>query len=162
MRASRRCLRAFAFDVGDLKLGTAVSDPSMRIAQPYKLYKLATFTPGGKEIVWRPADAIAKQIDQDLRRSRLRIKTLVVGLPLALDGAPTLQCKKTVAFVEELLAHSALLPSRCEFHDERFTSVISREQLSSQNVREEKRRRLVDCLAATEILRAYLKRLHFQ
>ena len=59
LRATQVCRKVLlGFDVGDAKLGTALSDRSQRIASPFKLYRLRGST----------VRDVAKSIDADLRR----------------------------------------------------------------------------------------------
>ena len=133
--------RFVAFDIGDKRIGVAISDPFNTYALPSETYHRKGF----KEDV----AALAK-IAKDKGAT-----TVICGLPVNFDGSEALQTEKTRRFIEAL--QSAVdIPIVCE--DERFTTQMAHEVLISEGMRREKRKNYVDALAAANILDGYLQR----
>jgi len=134
--------RYVAFDIGDKRIGVAVSDPFNTYALPSETY----FRKGFKEDV----AAIAK-IAKD------KGATLIVcGLPVNFDGTESVQTARAQGFIDALKQATAI-PVVCE--DERFTTKMAHETLISEGMRREKRKNYVDALAAANILDGYLAKL---
>ncbi len=137
--------RYVAFDIGDKRIGVAVSDPFNTYALPSQTY-------------WR------KGFKQDVE-ALLKIAaekgatTIVCGLPVNFDGSGALQTQKTERFIEALKAASAI-PVVCE--DERFTTMMAHDVLISEGYSREKRKNYVDALAAANILDGYLNRINMK
>lgn len=135
--------RYIAFDIGDRRIGVAVSDPFNTYALPSHTY----FRKGLKEDVKALADIAAEK----------GATVIVCGLPLNTDGTESAQTEKTRRFIQAL-KEVCPLPVVCE--DERYTTVIAREALVSGGVRRQKRKNCVDALAAANILDGYLGRIN--
>lgn len=133
--------RIICFDIGDKRIGVAVSDPFGSMALPVETYYRKNFETDlaalAKMAADRPADVI------------------VCGLPLNVDGTPSEQTAKTQSFVEELKKHTNI---PIEFQDERYSTKEARRVLISQNMRREKRKSYVDSVAASFILEDYMRR----
>lgn len=133
--------RYVAFDIGDKRIGVAVSDPFNTYALPSQTY----FRKGFKEDV-KAIAAIAKE----------KCATVIVcGLPVNFDGTEALQTEKTRRFINALKEETNI-PVVCE--DERFTTQMAHETLISEGMRREKRKNYVDALAAANILDGYLNK----
>ena len=134
-----RMERYFAFDIGDKRIGIAISDPFNTYALPSGTYFRKTFK-----------DDIA-----GLARiaSEKGATVIVCGLPVNFDGTPALQTEKTLRFIGEL-KKNVNIPVVCE--DERFTTRMAHETLISEGMRREKRKNYVDALAAANILDGFL------
>ncbi|MGN0813642.1 MAG: Holliday junction resolvase RuvX [Candidatus Coproplasma sp.] len=135
--------RYVAFDIGDKRIGVAVSDPFNTYALPSQTY----FRKGFEEDVAALA-AIAKEKGATL---------IVCGLPVNFDGSEALQTRKTQRFIDALREKTSL-PIVCE--DERFTTMMAHQTLISEGMRREKRKNYVDALAAANILDGYLNRIN--
>ena len=134
--------RYVAFDIGDKRIGVAVSDPFNTYALPSETY----FRKGFKEDV----AAIA-------RIAREKGATVIVcGLPVNFDGSESVQTERARGFIDAL-KEVAAIPVVCE--DERFTTKMAHETLISEGMRREKRKNYVDALAAANILDGYLAKL---
>lgn len=129
-----------ALDVGDVRIGIAVSDLMGIIANP-----LETYTRRGD--VAKDAQYIA-----DLAKVH-QVDLFVSGLPLGLNGLENEQTAKTRAFVAELTKHTDVA---VKFMDERFTTLSAERVLIEGNVRRENRKKVIDKVAATIILQNYL------
>lgn len=129
--------RYMGLDVGERRIGVALSDASGRLATPLT-------TIGAKD---RPLERIAR-----LAREH-GVAELVVGLPLTLRGevGPQAQIvQKFAAALEEALG----LP--VHFFDERLTSAAADQMLRELGVKPEKRKLQLDQVAASIILQDYL------
>lgn len=133
--------RYVAFDIGDKRIGVAVSDPFNTYALPSHTY----FRKGFKEDVAALAAIAAEK----------GATAIVCGLPVNFDGSEAVQTEKTRRFIDALKEATAL-PVLCE--DERFTTVMAHETLISEGMRREKRKNYVDALAAANILDGFLNK----
>ena len=133
--------RIIAFDIGDKRVGVAMSDPLGIMALPQKTY-------------WR------KGYEQDLAALCELAKAncaekIVCGLPLNFDGSESEQTTKTREFIEGLKTHTDIPVVTA---DERFTTLMARRVLIEADMRREKRKEVIDSIAASYILEDYLKR----
>lgn len=133
--------RKVGLDVGDVRIGVAVSDVLGICANPRE-----TYVRKGKTAE-EDADyftAYAKREDAD---------AFVLGLPINMDGTEGPRCEITRAF-GDLLANVSGLP--VYYTDERLTTVTAEDMLIEAGVRREKRKTVIDKVAATIILQSYL------
>ncbi len=131
--------RYVAFDIGDKRIGVAVSDPFNTYALPSETYFRKGFA--------TDVAAIAK-IAKDKGAT-----TIVCGLPVNFDGSQSVQTAKAQRFIEEL-KRATDIPVECA--DERFTTMMAHETLISEGMSRQKRKNYVDALAAANILDGYL------
>ena len=132
--------RVMALDVGDVRIGVAVSDLMGIIANP-----LETYTRKGD--ITRDVNYIVQ-----LAKSH-EVSLFVSGLPLGLNGLENEQTRKTREFVDALTAATDI---PVKFMDERFTTLSAERVLIEGNVRRENRKKVIDKVAATIILQNYL------
>ena len=132
--------RIMGLDYGDVRIGVALSDLSRTIANGLETYKCKN---SEQDIVY--ITNLAKNNDVNL---------FVIGLPLNMDGSEGTRAEKTRQFGSKLAEYSGI---DVEYIDERLTSVEAEEILISAGVRREKRKELIDKVAATLILESYLK-----
>ena len=129
--------RVLALDIGTVRVGAAISDPTRTIAQGLGVWDAET---------WRDdfGEAVAKYDPA----------VIVVGLPSRTDGKPSEAAQRVRELVGEM---SAKYPER-EFAlwDERFTTVIAQRALLEADVSRKKRRKTVDKIAAVVILQDWL------
>ncbi len=135
--------RAIAFDIGDKRIGVAVSDPFNEYAIPAETY----FRTRNFQV---DVEAIAK-IAKDRGAG-----VIVCGMPVNFDGTESVQTEKTRRFVEALREASEL---PVELEDERFTTMQAREVQIIGGVKREKRKQTIDSIAASYILEGYLLRM---
>jgi putative Holliday junction resolvase len=135
--------RYVAFDIGDKRIGVAVSDPFNTYALPSQTYFRKGFATDIAALV-----AIAKE------KGATKI---ICGLPVNFDGSDALQTQKTQRFIDELIKATDI-PVICQ--DERFTTMMAHETLISEGMRREKRKNYVDALAAANILDGYLDKIN--
>ncbi len=130
--------RVIALDVGDVRIGVAVSDPTGTIAQPLEVYRRVGFGPDSRYV-----QALCERFDTS---------RVLLGLPLNMDGSLGSQAQKAQAF-GRVLEEAGL---RVCYQDERMTTITAERVLIGGSVRREERRRYVDKLAAAVILEQWL------
>ena len=133
--------RYIAFDIGDRRIGIAVSDPFNSYALPSQTYVRTTFL--------KDVEALAAVIKQK------GATHMVCGLPVNVDGTPAEQTAKTERFILALEQATGLTAVR---EDERYTSVIAHEQLHESGKSAKQHKKYVDALAAANILDGFLAR----
>jgi putative Holliday junction resolvase len=135
-------MRYLAIDVGDKRTGIAVGDDELRMAQPVCVLEV----PIGTRLV----DEVIKTIrDQDA-------DSLVIGLPLNMDGSTGQRVAITKTFAEQLCEKTSL---PIHFQDERLTSAAAEEHLSQSGKTHKQKKKIRDALAAAEILSDFLATL---
>ena len=146
MHTSQQC-RIMGLDVGDRRIGWAITDPLAMFAQP-----LTTIAHGktGQEDPIKQIIALLQQHGP--------IYTLVVGLPKKMDGTEGDQAAKVRALVARLQTHvQSVFPGQgldIAWIDERFTSVVAHQTMQAQGVAPSRNKALVDQVAAVQILQA--------
>ena len=136
--------RVMALDVGNVRIGIAVSDLMGIIANP-----LETYTRKGNLTV--DAQYIANLAKQK------EVSLFISGLPLSLSGGENEQTLRTREFIDELKKHTDV---PVQYMDERFTTLSAERVLIEGNVRRENRKKVIDKVAATIILQNYLDSKH--
>lgn len=130
--------RILALDVGEKRIGVAVSDPFGWTAQGVE----TIFTRGTAKDVERIAQLLA-QYDTD---------RLLLGLPRTLSGETGPQAQRILAFAEHLIERGW----QVRYQDERLTTAQAHRTLIEGDVKRAQRKQVVDKLAATYILQAFL------
>ncbi len=130
--------RILALDIGDKRIGVAVSD-------------LLGITAQGVETIF------TKGIENDLKRvkelcAQYDTDRIVSGLPRLMSGEEGLQAGKVREFTDRLVSDGY----EVRFMDERLTSVSAERMLIDAGVRREDRKKVIDKLAATYILQSFL------
>lgn len=155
--------RLIALDVGEARVGIAVSDVERMLASPYTTFHVTR----DQARLW---ESIRRAIEET------GATALVVGLPVSLDGQIHAQGERILAFAEQLKQQVSI---PITFWDERFSTVEARRLLSERDQdtyvdeRGKRRRRgrtaqsrsrrrksqEIDALAAAIILQEYLDHL---
>lgn len=137
--------RILGLDVGDKKIGVAVSDPFGQTAQGVTTLQRQNFK--------KDCEAIWKFIQE------YQAAKILIGLPLDLQNEEGPQAKKVRAFhdglkkfLEEKKADVAM-----ELWDESFSSREAEDFLIQAEVSRQKRKKVIDKLAAALILQNYLE-----
>ena len=138
--------RAIAFDIGDKRIGVAVSDPWGEYAMPCDTY----FRTRNFQV---DVQAIAKIAEEK------GVGVIVCGLPVNTDGTESKQTEKTRRFIQALREKTSL-PIQTE--DERFTTAEARETQMMSGVKRDRRKQTIDSIAASFILESYLKKMKNQ
>ena len=131
--------RFVGLDVGERRIGVAVSDPLGMTAQPH----------GVVERRGARVDIVALME----KLQGFEIAGFVAGLPLEMSGNEGSQVERVRTFCERLEKTTGIPVA---YQDERLTSVQSERLLESAGVRRERRRGLLDKMAAALILQAWL------
>ncbi|HZS77178.1 MAG TPA: Holliday junction resolvase RuvX [Ktedonobacteraceae bacterium] len=153
--------RLMALDVGEVRIGVAVSDATGMLASPYTILRVTR----NEEQTW---EAIARLIEET------EAEGLVIGLPISLDGQIHAQGERILAFAERLKQHVTL---PITFWDERLSTVeaqrllrerdmegkqagnTGRRRASSSHGHQPRRRKKgqeIDAMAAAVFLQEYL------
>lgn len=133
-------MRVLCLDIGEKRIGVAVSDPLGITAQPV-------------ETIHRIS------LQKDLERirdlaERYETNRIVCGMPLNLDGSPGIQAERTHSFAKKLLREGFDI----QFQDERLTTSIARNVLIQADIRRNERKNYIDQLAAVSILQTFMDR----
>ena len=131
--------RFLCLDIGDKRIGVAVSDPFNSYSLPVETY-------------------VRKNLRLDLERIEKYVKEkcvtgLVCGLPVNFDGSESVQTKKAEFFINKL---KELLKIEVYTIDERLTTIEAEEVLIEQGKSRQERKQFVDSLAAANILQGFL------
>ncbi|MCP4539946.1 MAG: Holliday junction resolvase RuvX [Chloroflexi bacterium] len=136
-------MRILGLDVGDRRVGVAISDPSGTVVRP-----LPTLMRGSRE---EDKVAIAALVEE------YKVELIVVGQPLSLDGTEGLQARRVARYA---LVLTEDLDVPVVSWDERYTTVAAKEILSQNRSKKKKKRARdkgqVDAIAAAVILQSYL------
>lgn len=149
--------RLMALDVGEARIGVAVSDATGFLSSPYT----TVYVTRDEEEVWQKLKQLLEETEAE---------GLVIGLPISLDGQRHAQAERVAAFAERLRLH---LTIPLMFWDERYSTVEAyrllagpeqdepgtRRRHGSQRRSQTKRKRRgqeIDAYAAAVILQDYL------
>ena len=137
-----RAGRILAIDLGDRRMGLALSDPLGLAAQG-----LPTAERRNKRQDLNFLEVLTRRHD---------VSRVLVGNPLNMDGSAGPQSAKARAFAEELARRLAPSPVVVELWDERLTSVEAHQVLDAAGVDKIGRKGAVDQMAATLLLQRFL------
>lgn len=131
-------MRLIGLDIGEKRVGVAVSDPTARVATPLKVL---TGAPSAD------VSALRRVIDD------YEADVVVVGLPLTMAGEEGPQAgriRHEAAVIAERLAVKVV------FQDERLSSAEAKRVMGDAGLSEKQKRGSVDMVAAAILLQAYL------
>jgi putative Holliday junction resolvase len=131
--------RVLGLDLGEARIGVAVSDPERRMA-----------VPTGTIYVGRPPGEL-RAIAAMVREHGAVL--VVVGHPLSMSGAMGTKAKQAASFAGAL---EAVLEVPVVLQDERLSTIEAERALGEAGVKGPRRRKVVDSAAATVILQSYL------
>jgi putative holliday junction resolvase len=126
-------------DLGDARIGVAISDPERRLAVPV-----------GTVHVGRPPGELSAVAALVRERGAT---VIVIGLPLSLRGERGERAAHAEAFADAL---RSFVDVPIELHDERLSTAEAERALAAAGTRGRERRRAVDASAAAVILQAWL------
>ncbi len=132
-------MKYMSIDLGDVKTGIAMSDIMGIIANGYETYRRV-------------------DMDKDIQYfcnliKQFGVECVVMGLPINMDGTSGERVEKSKAFGSLLEEKSGI---KVVYQDERLTTVTGERMLIEAGVRREKRKQVIDKIAATIILQTYL------
>ena len=130
--------RVLTLDIGTVRIGAAISDPTRTIAQGLGVWNAETW-----------------QEDFDEAVKKYQPSVIVVGLPTRTDG----KASETASMIRGQVAElSAKYPDLSfETQDERFTTVIAQRVMLEADVSRRGRKKKVDKVAAVVILEDWLE-----
>ena len=131
--------RYMALDVGDRRIGVALSDPLQILASP-----LQTIVRTSDESALLE---ITKLVDKH------GVEKLIIGMPYSLDGTVGPQAEKVLSFKDKV---AALLDIETVLQDERLSSVTADQKLKETRKKSARLRDKIDAAAAAVILQSYL------
>ena len=131
--------RIICLDIGDARIGVAVSDPTGTIAMPVEVIR---------RIGWGPDTKRIRQICDSYGTNMI-----LSGLPLNMDGSEGFQAKKVRDFCNQL-EQSGL---HVFYQDERLSTVSAEEILIDGGLSRGDRKQVVDKVAAAVILQQWLE-----
>lgn len=134
--------RKMGVDYGDKRIGIALTDALCIISSPYEVYPNK-----GEEDALNHLVELVKKYNVD---------GIAMGLPINMDGTEGERALIHRQFGEKL---EKLSNVKVSFIDERLTSAEAEEILISSGVRREKRKELIDKIAAQIILQTYMNQL---
>jgi putative Holliday junction resolvase len=138
------CGRLMALDVGERRIGIAISDPLQITAQPSE-----TLQRGRSE---------AADIDKIMEIAEAQeVVAFVVGLPRRTSGDEGPEAAEVRRFASILADRSA---RDVHLADERYTTTIAEKALLEGGVSRAQRRTKIDKIAASVILQGFLGRQH--
>ena len=130
--------RILGVDYGESRIGLALSDDTKTIAFPFK-------TINNKNINYL-LDFFRKLSSEE------RIESIVIGLPLGMNGKDTSQTKKVRIFSISI----EILGLPIFLQDERLTSVSAKKSLIKQNIKTGHNKEKIDEIAASILLQHFL------
>ncbi|HFE64488.1 MAG TPA: Holliday junction resolvase RuvX [Caldithrix sp.] len=133
--------RYIGIDYGEKRVGVAISDPSLTIAQPLTTIRFQS----------------KKQLIKELREivHTHSAEKIVLGLPITMKGTDSQKTVQVRAFAEEL---SRAIGVPVHLMDERLTSVQAHQTMQQMGKQPSRHRARVDQLAAQYILQTFLDR----
>jgi putative Holliday junction resolvase len=137
-------VRVVGIDLGDRRIGIAVSDASGTLARPLKTIERGM---SDADAVEQLRACIAELAEED------DVGSVVVGMPSRLDGSPSPQTRR-IGMMVSLLAARLAIPVLTQ--DERLSSREAEERLSLGEKDWRKRKAKLDAAAAAVILQDYL------
>ena len=135
--------RSLGLDIGDKRIGVALSDAEGILASPFTIINR---TDDRTDV-----EAIINIVNQQ------QVKQVIVGLPRSMDSSIGRQAEKVEAFAQKLCSCTEV---RVEFRDERLTTVSARRLMQAVDNKRTRRKARDDAIAAALILQAYLDETH--
>ena len=132
-------MRIMALDIGEKRVGIAVSDPGERVASPVCVLPAEEVRANAKSF-----QRVLEDWDPQL---------LLCGLPVTLSGEEGPQAQRIRSFVENVVQNTGI---KHEFADERLSSAEAKRSLREKGLTEKAMRGKVDMIAASLFLQAWL------
>ena len=137
-------MRALGIDYGEARVGIAITDQLNITVQGLETIQRN----GSDKVILRRLDEIFEKYEVD---------TIVVGMPLNMNGTMSERAKITEQFVHKLKCKY----NKMEIHtiDERLTTVEAHKTMNFLEVNKNKKKNIVDTISAVYILETYLNKL---
>ena len=134
-------MRVLALDLGERRIGVAVSDPSGTLASPHG-------------VIERARDRATDHAAVAALVTELEAARVVVGLPLSLSGATGPAAEAALAEAAQL---ASVLGVPVETFDERLTTVAAARSMRAGGTKARKQRKRIDEMAASVMLQNWLE-----
>lgn len=136
-------MRTLGIDYGDARVGIAVTDALGITAQ-------------GLETIWHKGNdkVILARLDEII--NEYKISTIVVGMPLNMNGTKTERAEITEKFIHKLKCKYNKI--KIEIIDERLTTVQAHRTMNDLNINPKKKKNIVDTISAVYILETYINK----
>lgn len=135
--------RVMALDVGERRVGVAMSDLSQTLASPYTT------------LLAHPQAVLFQKIQQLIVNEE--VVELVIGLPISLNGQEGPQAQRIRQFITAISTCVSIPMHTC---DERYTTAEAQRMMIEAGLRPEQRKAKIDEVAASIILQDYLNQQH--
>ncbi|MEY3990897.1 MAG: hypothetical protein RI985_1978 [Chloroflexota bacterium] len=135
--------RVMALDVGERRVGVAMSDLSQTLASPYTT------------LLAHPQAVLFQKIQQLIVNEE--VVELVIGLPISLNGQEGPQAQRIRQFITAISTCVSIPLHTC---DERYTTAEAQRIMIEAGLRPEQRKAKIDEVAASIILQDYLNQQH--
>ena len=132
-------MRVLGLDIGEKRIGVAVSDPTGTVATPLVVLDAKRALGDGRDLI-----RLAEEYEAELA---------VIGLPLSMDGTEGPQAA-AVRAAGTRLARFLRLP--VEYYDERLSSAEAKRSMTAAGVSDRDKRGSIDMVAAALFLQSYL------
>ena len=136
-------MRKLGIDYGDSRVGIAITDELGITAQG-----LETIHHNGNDKI------VLKRLEEIF--SLYEIDTIVIGMPINMNGTKSKRCEVTESFIHKL---------KCKFNnisietiDERLTTVAAHKTMNFLDVNKRKKKNIVDTISAVYILEIYINK----
>ncbi len=136
-------MRVLGIDYGDSRVGIAITDGLGITAQG-----LMTISHKGNDKI------LLAKLDEIL--SQYEVSTIVVGMPINMDGTKTYRAEITEKFMHKLRCKYNKI--KIESMDERLTTVQAHKTMNDLNIKNKDKRGLVDTISAVYILETYINK----
>ena len=137
-------MRILGIDYGEARCGIAITDALNITAQGLETIERK----GSDKIILRRLDEILEKYDD--------VNTIVVGMPINMNGTISERARITQEFIHKLKCKYNKL--KIESIDERLTTVEAHKTMNFLDVNKNKKRNIVDTIAAVYILETYLNK----
>lgn len=134
-------MRILGIDYGDSRVGVAITDPLLITAQGLETISYN----GNDKLLLKRLEEIVKEYE---------VKTIVVGMPLNMDGTKTERVEVTEKFIHKLKSRLGKIDIKTV--DERLTTVEAHKTMNFLDINKKKKRGLVDTISAVYILETYM------
>ena len=136
-------MRILGIDYGDTRVGTAITDELGITAQG-----LETIINNGND------KSVLSRLDEIMEK--YEISTIVIGMPLNMDGSKSERIAKTEKFIHKLKCKYNKI--KIETVDERLTTVQAHKTMNELGIKPKNKKNLVDTISAVYILETYINK----
>ncbi len=136
-------MRKIGIDYGDSRVGIAITDALGITAQGLE----TIHHKGNDKIVLKRLEELFNEYEID---------TIVIGMPINMDGSRTERVEVTQKFIHKLKCKFGKIP--IEEIDERLTTVAAHKTMNFLDINKKKKKNIVDTISAVYILEIYMNK----